>query len=97
MMCMRDILRAHLEAISADRAHALATLAMEAEEEIASIKEQCRAFVTDDAWVAEQTAIAAAIARTMQERRQRHTDIVARWEEWSATGLRTRLEALGTD
>jgi hypothetical protein len=91
-----DILRAHLEAISADRARALAALAVEADGEIESIKERCRAFVTDDAWVAEQTAIAAAIARTMQERRQRHSDLVARWSEWSAAGLRTRLEALGT-
>jgi hypothetical protein len=70
---------------------------MHAEEEIESFKAQCRAFVTDDGWVAEQTAIAAAIARTMRERRQRHSDLVARWAEWNAAGLRARLEALGTD
>jgi CHAD domain-containing protein len=91
-----DILRAHLETISADRARALAALAVEAEGEIESLKERCRAFITDDTWVAEQTAIAAAIARTMRERRQRHSDLVARWSEWITAGLRTRLEALGT-
>lgn len=92
-----DILRAHLEATSAERARALAALAIEADGEIESVKERCRAFVTDDAWVAEQTAIAAAIARTMRERRQRHTDLVERWAEWNAAGLRMRLEALSTD
>jgi CHAD domain-containing protein len=92
-----DILRTHLGTISADRARALAALATETEGEIESIKEQSRAFVTDGTWIAEQAAIAAAIARTMQERRQRHSDIVTRWEEWSAASLRTRLEALGTE
>ncbi len=89
-----DILRAHLEAIATARAHALADQAMRSDTAIESFKEQCRAFVTDDAWVAEQTAIAAAIARTMHERRQRHTDLVARWVEWTAAGLRARLDAL---
>ncbi len=89
-----DILRAHLEAISAARAHALADRAMRAEEEIEPFKEQCRAFVIEDSWVAEQSAIAAAIARTMRERRQRHADLVAHWTEWTAAGLRARLEAL---
>ena len=92
-----DILRAHLEAISTDRARALAALAVAGDGEIEAIKEQARAFVTDGAWVTEQAAIAAAIARTMRERRQRHTDIVARWAEWNAAGLHTRLEALGSD
>ena len=90
-----DILRAHLETIGAERAHALADLAAQADEEIEPLKERCRAFVTDDAWVTEQAALAAAIARTMQERRQRHTDLVARWAEWNAAGLRARLASLG--
>ncbi len=89
-----DILRAHLEAISAARAHILADRAMRTEEEIEPFKEQCRAFVTEDSWVAEQTAIAAAIARTMRERRQRHADLVAQWTEWTGAGLRARLDAL---
>ena len=90
-----DILRVHLEAVSAARAHALADRAMRTEEEIEPFKEEGRAFVTDDGWVAEQTAIAAAIARTMRERRQRHADLLARWAEWTAAGLRARLDALG--
>jgi hypothetical protein len=90
-----DILRDHLEAVSAERALALTALAVAADGEIAALKERCRAFVTDDAWVAEQIALAAAIARTMAERRQRHTDLVARWDDWNAAGLRARLEALG--
>lgn len=90
-----DILRAHLEAISAERARTLAGLAMLADEEIEPFKERCRALVTEDTWVAEQTALAAAISRTMQERRQRHADLVARWAEWDAAGLRARLESLG--
>lgn len=90
-----DILRTHLKTVGAERADALATLATREEGEIAPFKERCRAFVTDDGWVAEQTAIAAAIARTMGERRQRHADLVARWAEWDAAGLRARLESLG--
>jgi hypothetical protein len=90
------MLRAHLEAITADRALALATLAAEVDGEIEPFKARCRAFVTDDAWVAEQATLAAAIARTMGERRRRHTDLVARWDEWEAAGFRARLEALGT-
>ena len=92
-----DILRAHLETLAAERACALAERAMRAEDEIESFKEACRAFVTDDAWVAEQAAIAAAIARTMRERRQRHTDLVAQWAAWNAAGLREQLDALATD
>jgi CHAD domain-containing protein len=88
------ILRAHLETIAADHARALADLAMQAEAEIESFKEQCRAFVTDDAWVAEQTAIAAAITRTMRERRRRHADLLVAWAAWSAAGLREQLEGL---
>jgi hypothetical protein len=92
-----DILRDHLEAISAEHARALACLAVEMEGEIVPLKERCRAFAIDEAWVVEQTAIAAAIARTAVERRERHTDLVARWTEWNAAGLGARLEALGTD
>ncbi len=92
-----DILRAHLETLAAAHAHALADRAMQADAAIEPFKEQCRAFVTDDAWVAEQTAIAAAIARTMRERRQRHSDLVAAWEQWTAAGLRERLDALSMD
>ncbi|MHB8645612.1 MAG: CHAD domain-containing protein [Thermomicrobiales bacterium] len=91
-----DILRAHLETLAAARAHALADRAMRTETEIAPFKEECRAFVTDDGWVAEQTAIAAAIARTMRERRQRHTDLIAAWTEWNAAGLRAQLDALSS-
>lgn len=92
-----DILRAHLETLAAAHAHVLADRAMQTDDEIEPFKEQCRAFVTDDGWVAEQTAIAAAIARTMRERRQRHTDLIAAWEQWTAAGLRERLEAISTD
>jgi hypothetical protein len=91
-----DILRAHLEARAAERAHALAERAMQADGAVESFKAECRADVTDDAWVAEQIAIAAAIARTMQERRQRHTDLVAQWTAWNAAGLRERLDALSS-
>ncbi len=91
-----EILRAHLDALATAHAHALANRAMQSDAEIEPFKEQCRAFVTDDGWVAEQTAIAAAIARTMRERRQRHTDLVARWEAWTASGLREQLDALTT-
>lgn len=89
-----DILRAHLETLAAAHAHVLADRAMRADAEIEPFKEQCRAVVTDDAWIAEQTAIAAAIARTMRERRQRHSDLVAEWQQWTAAGLRERLDAL---
>ncbi len=89
-----DILRAHLETLAAARARTLADRAVQTDEEIESFKERCRAFVTDDAWVAEQAALAAALARTMRERRERHTDLVARWEQWSAAGLREQLDAL---
>lgn len=92
-----DTLGAHLEAISAEHARALAALAMHQGGEIAPFKEKCRAFVTEDAWVAEQVAIAAAIARTMSERRARHADLVARWSSWTAAGLRERLDALAGD
>ncbi len=91
-----EILRDHLAAIGADHARALAALAVDANGEITSFKERCRAFVTDGAWVTEQTAIAAAIARTVADRRQRHADLVARWTAWEAAGLRARLTALGT-
>lgn len=89
-----DILRAYLEAISAERARALAGLAVQADDEIEPLKVRCRAFVTDGAWAAEQTAIAAAIARTTRERRRRHADLVARWAEWDAAALRARLDGL---
>lgn len=89
-----DILRAHLEARAAEHAHALADRAMQADGAVESFKKECRAVVTDDGWVAEQTAIAAAIARTMQERRERHTDLVAQWAAWNAAGLHERLDAL---
>ncbi len=89
-----DILRAHLETLAAARAHTLADRAMRTDEAIEPFKKQSRAFVTDDAWVAEQAAIAAAIVRTMRERRQRHTDLVAEWERWNAAGLREQLDAL---
>ncbi|PZS19462.1 MAG: hypothetical protein DLM57_04115 [Pseudonocardiales bacterium] len=89
-----DILRAHLETLAAAHAHVLADRAMRADAEIEPFKEQCRAVVTDDAWIAEQTAIAAAIARTMRERRQRHSDLIAAWEQWTAAGLREQLDAL---
>jgi len=89
-----DILRAHLETLATTHAHALADRAMRTDEEIEPFKEQCRAFVTDDAWIAEQTAIVAAIARTMRERRQRHSDLIAAWEQWTAAGLREQLDAL---
>lgn len=89
-----DILRAHLETLAAEHARILADRAMRAEEEIEHFKEECRAFITVDTWVAEQTAIAAAIARTMCERRQRHTDLVAQWAAWNASGLREQLDAL---
>lgn len=92
-----DILRAHLETISAERARALAAQAVDADEEIEAFKERSRAFVTEDAWVAEQAAIAAAIARTTRERQSRYTALVARWAEWRAAGLRERLEALTVD
>src|SRR3954447_7013427 len=52
-----EILRAHLEAISADHARALAALAMREDGEIEPFKGRCRAVVTNDAWVAEQVAI----------------------------------------
>lgn len=94
---LADILRAHLETRATERARALAGLAVQVDGEIEPFKEQCRAFVTDDDWVAEQTAIAAAITRAMRERRQRHADLVARWAEWNAAGLRARLDALTTD
>jgi CHAD domain-containing protein len=89
-----DILRAHLKTRAADHACLLADRAMRVDEEIESFKEACRAFVTDDAWVAEQTAIATAIARTMRERRQRHADLVTQWAAWNAAGLREQLDAL---
>ncbi|MCA1666765.1 MAG: CHAD domain-containing protein [Thermomicrobia bacterium] len=89
-----DIVRADLTAIVAARVHALADRAMQAEGAIEPFKAQCRAFITDDDWVAEQTAIAAAIARTMHERRQRHSALVAAWQQWTASGLRARLDAL---
>ncbi len=92
-----DILRAHLETLAAAYAHALADRAMQADAEIEPFKEQCRAFITDDVRVAEQITIAAAIARTMRERRQRHTDLVAAWEQWTVAGLRERLDAIATD
>ncbi len=92
-----DILRAHLETLAAEHAHVLADRAMRVDEEIEPFKEQCRALITDEAWVAEQTAITAAIARTMRERRQRHTDLVAEWGQWTAAGLREQLDAITTD
>lgn len=91
------ILRAHLETLSAERARALAALAVDAEEEIEAFKWRGRAFVTDDAWVAEQAAIAAAIARTTRERRERYDELVVQWAAWRAAGLRERLEALTVD
>ena len=91
-----DILHAHLKARTAEHARALADRAMHADGAVDSFKEECRAFVTDGTWVAEQIAIAAAIARTMQERRQRHSDLVAQWAAWNAAGLRARLDALRT-
>jgi CHAD domain-containing protein len=89
-----DILRAHLKTLAADHASTLADRAMRVEDEIESFKKACHTFITDDAWVAEQTAIAAAIARTMRERRQRHTDLVAQWAAWNAAGLHERLHAI---
>ncbi len=92
-----NILRAHLETRAAEHAHALADRAMQAESAIESFKEECRAVVTEDAWVAEQIALATAIARTMQERRERHAVLVAQWAAWNAAGLRQRLDAIATD
>ncbi len=91
-----DILRAHLETLNAERAQALAILAIASthDESIDALKERCRAFVTDSAWVAEQAAIAAAIARATRARHERHTYLVAQWAEWQAAGLRERLEVL---
>jgi hypothetical protein len=92
-----DILRAHLETRAAEYAHALADRAMQTDGAIDPFKDECRAVVTDDGWVAEQIALAAAIARTMQERRERHTDLVAQWAAWNAAGLREQLDAIATD
>src|SRR5947209_14533801 len=74
-----DILRAHLETVSTERARALAALAVGIDEEIDAFKERCRAFVSEDAWVAEQAAIAAAIARTTRERQTCYDELVAQW------------------
>lgn len=89
-----EIVRAYLETRATARAHTLADRAMRADEEIEPFKERCRAFVTENEWVAEQTALAAALARTVRERRQRHADLIAMWGEWNTAGLRARLDAL---
>lgn len=93
------IMRAHLETLVMEHAHALADLAVNAgaDEAMEAFKTRCRAFVTDKSWVAEQTAIAAAIARTTRERQVRYTDLVAQWDVWQTDGLRARLEALTVD
>lgn len=90
------IMRAHLETLITERAHLLGDLAVNADagEEIEAFKKRCRTFMTDTGWIAEQTAIAAAIARTTRERQLRYTDLIAQWAIWQADGLRARLEAL---
>ena len=89
-----DILRAHLETRAANMPILLPTVRCRRMMRLHPFKEQCRAFVTDDAWVTEQTALAAAIARTMQERRDGTPTSSPQWAEWNAAGLRAQLDAL---
>ncbi len=93
------ILRAHLAAIATERAALLADRAAHADapDGDAALKAQCRALVTDDAWVAEQIAIAAAIARTSQTRRERHTTLITQWQAREADELHAQLGTLAAD
>ncbi len=92
-----DMLRAHLERRAAEHARALADFAAHADDAIETVKERSRALATDEEWVAEQTAIAAAIVRTHRERGARYDALRKKWAAWRAAGLRERLEALTVD
>ena len=89
-----DILGEYLATRSVERARSLSERAIRANDALASLKRRSRAFVTDEAWVAEQAAIAAAIARATRERHAHHGQLVRAWDAWVAAGLRERLEAL---
>lgn len=96
---LMEIVRAHLETRVAEHARALAALATAArdDEPVAAVKARLRVAVVDDGAVAEQVALAAMIARTARHRRARHAELLTRWDEWRAAGLRERLEALAVD
>lgn len=95
------VFREYLYARVTDQADMLAALAAGAAGEdmtdtaIDAFKIQARAEVTAEAWVSEQVALAAAIARALGKRRERYADLRAQWAEWQTADLRGRLDALG--
>jgi hypothetical protein len=92
-----DVIREQVVRRATDTATALADLALGNADDPDSAKAKARAFVTDTAWVAEQAALAAMMARTAGDRQERFARLQAKWEEWRAAGLRERLEALTVD
>ncbi len=92
-----DVVREQLAHRATDVAGALADLATGNVADIEAFKRTARAAATDATWVDEQVALAAMIARTVHERRERFAHLQAKWAEWRAAGLRERLEALTVD
>jgi CHAD domain-containing protein len=92
-----DVVRDQLIHRTAQTATALADLAAAGDVDSDAVKEGARSFVTATDWVNEQVALAAMIARTVRDRQARFTELQEKWEEWRASGLRERLEALTVD
>jgi hypothetical protein len=91
------VVREQLAERAAAVADTLADRAVGGASDIDAFKQEARALATDAAWIDEQVALAAMIARTVRGRHERFVHLQAKWEEWRAAGLRERLEALTVD
>jgi hypothetical protein len=92
-----DVVREQLANRATEVAGTLADLAAGNAADIETFKQTARAAATDAAWVDEQVALAAMIARTVRGRGERFSHLQTKWAEWRAAGLRERLEALTVD
>lgn len=86
-----DLLRDYLRSRILEQADEIAALSATAEGPDAA-KEQALSATAE--WAAEQTALVAAIARSLATRRERYAHLRDRWQQWEAEGLREQLAAL---
>jgi len=88
------MLRDYLRARAVTQAETLMALASADDVDVDALKTQVHHAAVAKPWVAEQAALAAAIARTLAGQRERHAHLREQWATWQAEGLRTRLDAL---